>query len=471
MELSALLLSRVQFAFTIGYHILFPTLTMGLAVLLVVLDARALATGRALYRQASLFWSRVFALAFGMGVVTGVVLSYELGTNWGRYSEFAGPIVGPLISYEVMSAFFLEAGFLGIMLFGRRRVKPGVHFFATCMVAIGTLFSAFWVLSANSFMQTPAGYSIEHGMLRAADWTAVVFNPSFPYRFAHMTTATYLSTSFVVIAVGAWYLLRGRDPAAGAEGAGQIDFGRANLRWGLRAAAVLAPLQIFLGDLHGLNTLEHQPMKIAAMEAHWETGSKVPLVLFALPDPAAETNRYALEIPRLGSLILTHDAAGVVKGLKEVPPQDRPPVAIVFWSFRVMVGCGLLMLALSWLGLLLGRGGRALPSWLLRPLLLAGPLGFVAVIAGWITTECGRQPWVVYGLQRTADAVSLVATADVVTSLAAFVAGYALLFAVFATFFRRLVRNGMPEDPQAHAPRPERGAPRPAFITTQDEPR
>jgi cytochrome bd ubiquinol oxidase subunit I len=387
------------------------------------------------------------------------VLSYELGTNWGRYSEFAGPIVGPLISYEVMSAFFLEAGFLGIMLFGRRRVKPGVHFFATCMVAIGTLFSAFWVLSANSFMQTPAGHAIENGVLHAADWGAVVFNPSFPYRFAHMTTATYLSSSFVVIAVGAWYLLRGRD----------TEFGRANLRWGLRAAAILAPLQIFLGDLHGLNTLEHQPMKIAAMEAHWETGSEVPLVLFALPDAAAETNRYAIEVPRLGSLILTHDAAGVVKGLKEVPPEDRPPVAIVFWSFRVMVGCGLLMLALSWLGLLLSRGGRTLPPWLLRPLVLAGPIGFVAVIAGWITTECGRQPWVVYGLQRTKDAVSLVATGDVVASLSAFVVGYALLFTAFALFFRRLVLKGAPEDPQARTPPPERGAPRPAFITTKDQ--
>jgi cytochrome bd ubiquinol oxidase subunit I len=459
VELSALLLSRIQFAFTIGYHILFPTLTMGLAVLLVVLDARALATGRALYRQASLFWSRIFALAFGMGVVSGVVLSYELGTNWGRYSEFAGPIVGPLISYEVMSAFFLEAGFLGIMLFGRRRVRPAVHFFATCMVAIGTLFSAFWVLSANSFMQTPAGYAIENGVLHAVDWAAVVFNPSFPYRFAHMTTATYLSSSFVVIAVGAWYLLRGRD----------VRLGRLNLRWGLRAAAILAPLQVFIGDLHGLNTLEHQPMKVAAMEAHWETGGEVPLVLFALPDQAGERNRYALEIPRLGSLILTHDAAGVVKGLKEVAPEDRPPVAIVFWSFRVMVGCGLLMLALSWLGLLLGRGGRELPRWLLRPLVLAGPLGFVAVIAGWITTECGRQPWVVYGLQRTADAVSLVATADVVTSLTAFVIGYAVLFAVFLTFLSRLVLKGTPEDPLAHAPPSEPGAPRPAFITTKDQ--
>ena len=458
MELSALLLSRIQFAFTIGYHILFPTLTMGLAVLLVILDARALATGRALYRQASLFWSRIFALAFGMGVVSGVVLSYELGTNWGRYSEFAGPIVGPLISYEVMSAFFLEAGFLGIMLFGRRRVKPGVHFFATCMVAIGTLFSAFWVLSANSFMQTPAGHEIINGVLQAADWSQVIFNPSFPYRFAHMTTATYLSTSFVVIAVGAWYLLRGRD----------LELGRANLRWGLRAAAVLAPLQVVIGDLHGLNTLEHQPMKIAAMEAHWQTRAGAPLVLFALPDQANETNRYALEIPRLGSLILTHDANGVVKGLEEVPPEDRPPVAIVFWSFRVMVGCGLLMLALSWLGLLMQRGGRSPPAWLLRPLVLAGPLGFVAVIAGWITTECGRQPWVVYGLQRTADAVSLVATADVVVSLSAYVIGYGLLFTAFALFSRRLVLNGTPEDPLAHAPKPERGAPRPAFITTKD---
>lgn len=458
MELSALLLSRIQFAFTIGYHILFPTLTMGLALLLVFLDARALATGRALYRQASLFWSRIFALAFGMGVVSGVVLSYELGTNWGRYSQFAGPVVGPLISYEVMSAFFLEAGFLGIMLFGRRRVSPGVHFFATCMVAVGTVFSAFWVLSANSYMQTPAGTVVKDGVLHVVDWAEVVFNPSFPYRFAHMVTASYLSSSFVVIAVGAWYVLRGRD----------LPLGRANLRWGLRAAALLAPLQVLIGDLHGLNTLEHQPMKIAAIEAHWETGGDVPLILFALPDPDDEANRHAIGIPKLGSLILTHEAGGIVKGLKEVPPRDRPPVAVVFWSFRIMVGCGLAMLLLAWLGIVLGRGGRDPPRWLLRPLLYAGPLGFVAVIAGWTTTEVGRQPWVVYGLQRTADAVSQVATADVMASLTAYVIGYGLLFVAFATFFRRLVRNGTPDDPQAHAPPPERGAPRPAFVTTKD---
>jgi cytochrome d ubiquinol oxidase subunit I len=432
---------------------------MGLALLLVFLDARALATGRALYRQASLFWSRIFALGFGMGVVSGVVLSYELGTNWGRYSQFAGPVVGPLISYEVMTAFFLEAGFLGIMLFGRRRVSPAVHFFATCMVAVGTVFSAFWVLSANSYMQTPAGTVVKDGVLHVVDWAAVVFNPSFPYRFAHMTTASYLSASFVVIAVGAWYVLRGRD----------LPLGRANLRWGLRAAAVLAPLQALIGDLHGLNTLEHQPMKVAAMEAHWETGGHVPLILFALPDAEAEANRHAIGIPDLGSLILTHEARGVVKGLKEVPPQDRPPVAVVFWSFRLMVGCGLLMLLLAWLGVVLGRGGREPPRWLLRPLLYAGPLGFVAVLAGWTTTEVGRQPWVVYGLQRTADAVSQVAAADVMASLTAYVVGYGLLFVAFAAFFGRLVRNGTPEDPQAHAPPPERGAPRPAFVTTKDQ--
>ena len=455
MELSALLLSRIQFAFTIAYHIMFPALSMGLAMFLVFIDAMALRTGEARYRQASLFWARVFALSFGMGVVSGVVLSYEIGTNWGRYAEFAGPVVGPLMSYETMSAFFLEAGFLGIVLFGRTRVGPRMHYFATCMVAVGTLFSAFWILSANSFMHTPTGYRLEGGALSVASWPQAIFNPSFPYRLAHMVTAAYLSTSMLVAAVGAWYLLRQRD----------LAFGRLTLLWGLRAAALLAPLQVLLGDLHGLNTLHHQPMKIAAIEAHWETSADVPLILFALPDQAAEMNRYEVAVPQLGSLILTHELHGVVHGLKEVPPQDRPPVALVFWSFRLMVGCGLAMLGLSWLGVWLSaRDGRIeRQPWFLKLLCLSGPLGFVAIIAGWVTTESGRQPWVVQGLMRTHDAVSPVASSSVAISLCAFIIGYAVLFYAFAIFFRRLVRTG-PAGDERPPPR-DRNA-RPAFIGT-----
>ncbi len=433
MDADAILLSRIQFAFTIGYHIVFPTLTIGLALFLMLLEGAELKTGEVRWREAGMFWSRIFALSFGMGVVTGVVLSYELGTNWGRFSEVAGPVVGPLMSYEVLSAFFLEAGFLGIVLFGRNRVGPRLHFFATCMVALGTLVSSFWILSANSFMHTPAGYRMVHGIMQVESWPDAIFNPSFPYRLAHMVTASYLSTSFVIAAVGAWYVLKRRHEA----------FASLMLKLGLVAAAVLAPLQIFLGDRHGLNTLEHQPMKVAAMEGHWHTSGAVPLLLFALPDQSGETNRFELALPRLASLILTQDPEGVVRGLTEVPPEDRPPVAIVFWSFRVMVGCGIAMLALAWLGVwLLWRSRLTQARAYLRCLYWSGPIGFVAVLAGWITTECGRQPWVVQGLLRTAESASAVAAVYVAITLSMFIVVYAVLFYAFARFFRYLVRKG-----------------------------
>ncbi|MGH8581272.1 MAG: cytochrome ubiquinol oxidase subunit I [Gammaproteobacteria bacterium] len=439
MDADVVLLSRIQFAFTIAYHIVFPTLTIGLALFLMLLEGAELKTGEARWREAGIFWSRIFALSFGMGVVTGVVLSYELGTNWGRYSEVAGPVVGPLMSYEVLSAFFLEAGFLGIVLFGRNRVGPRLHFFATCMVALGTLVSSFWILSANSFMHTPAGYRMDHGIIQVASWPDAIFNPSFPYRLAHMVTAAYLSTSFVVAAVGAWYLLKRRHEA----------FGNLMLKLGLIAAAVLAPLQIYLGDRHGLNTLEHQPMKVAAMEGHWHTSGEVPLLLLAVPDQSGEINRFELALPKLASLILTGDLQGVVRGLTEVPPEDRPPVALVFWSFRVMVGCGFAMLALAWLGVwLLWRLRLTQARNYLQCLRWSGPIGFIAVLAGWITTECGRQPWVVQGLLRTAEAASAVAAEYVAISLAVFVVVYAVLFYAFARFFRHLVRKG----PQAPEP-------------------
>jgi cytochrome d ubiquinol oxidase subunit I len=456
MDPVALLLSRIQFGFTIGYHIVFPTMSMGLAMFLVFLEAMELKTGEPRYRAASNFWARIFALSFGMGVVSGVVLSYEVGTNWGRFAEFAGPVVGPLMSYEVLSAFFLEAGFLGIMLFGRKRVPRGVHFFATCMVALGTLMSAFWVISANSFMQTPAGYRIDEGVLHVESWTRAIFNPSFPFRLAHMVTAAYLSTSFLVIAVGAWYVRQQRHR----------EFALTTLRWGLGAAAILAPLQIFIGDQHGLSTFHHQPMKVAAIEGHWQTSRDVPLILFAWPDPEAQKNHFEIAVPHLGSVILTHQLGGEVPGLTEVPPEDRPPVAIVFWAFRVMVGCGLLMLALAWSGAFLLRRKR-LPemAWLLRVLTFAGPLGFVAVLAGWITTECGRQPWTVYGLLRTQQSVSAISGGSVAASLSAFAIGYAVLFVAFVLFFRHLVRTGPEEDPD---PKRQKQGSRPAFLVSQD---
>lgn len=461
MDLDALLLSRIQFAFTIAYHILFPTLSMGLAMFLVFLEGLELRTGDPRYRQAFRFWSGIFALSFGMGVVSGVVLSYEIGTNWGRFSEIAGPVVGPLLSYEVMTAFFLEAGFLGVMLFGRARVGPRMHFFATCMVALGTLFSAFWVLSANSFMQTPAGYRVEDGVLRIDSWVEVIFNPSFPYRYLHMVTATYLSTSMAVAAVGAWFLLSGRDDR----------FGLHMTKLGLLAAAILAPLQIFIGDQHGLNTLEHQPIKIAAMEGHWHTSAEVPLLLFAWPDQTAEENHFEIGIPKLASLILTHSSDGIVKGLTEVPPDERPPVAIVFWSFRVMVGCGLAMLLMAWVGVwFLRRGSLPMSRGYLRLLMLSGPLGFIAVLAGWVTTECGRQPWVVQGLLKTRDAVSDIAAENVALTLAAFIVVYALLFLAFASFSSHLIRKGPPAlEPLAHKPQDTPLSGRPAFLAADEE--
>ncbi|HEY0833712.1 MAG TPA: cytochrome ubiquinol oxidase subunit I [Azospirillum sp.] len=433
MDLDVLLLSRLQFAFTIGFHILFPTFTIGLGLFLVVLEARWLFWGEQGAYRLLRFWSGVFALAFGVGVVSGLVLSYELGTNWSRFSAFTGNLLGPIISYEVLTAFFLEAGFLGVMLFGWTRVSPRVHFFATCMVALGTIISAFWILSGNSWMQTPAGFAIEDGRVIATDWWAAVFNPSFPYRFAHMVVAALLASAFAIAGVAAWYLLLGVHE----------DFARRTFSLALWMAAVAAPAQLVIGDLHGLNTLAHQPMKIAAMEALWDTHRGVPFVLFAIPDEAGERNRAEVAIPRAGSLILTHDPDGEVKGLKEVPPEDRPPVTIVFFAFRIMLGIGMLFIAVAAVGVWLRARGRLYTArWFHRVCLWVSPLGFVAVLAGWTVTEVGRQPWIVHGLQRTADGVSLLPAASVATTLALFVAVYSVLLLAFMAFFLRMVRNG-----------------------------
>ncbi len=452
MEFDTLLLSRVQFAFTVGFHILFPTLTIGLASFLAVLEAAWLWSRKRkrVFIQLYDFWLRIFALAFGMGVVSGIVLSYEFGTNFSRFSEITGNVLGPLLSYEVLTAFFLEAGFLGVMLFGRKRVGAKLHFFATVMVAVGTVISTFWILSANSWMHTPAGHAFEGGRFVVTDWAAVVFNPSFPYRLAHMLLASYLTSGFVVAAVSAWYLLRKRHE----------NFARHAFTMAMWLILALAPLQILVGDLHGLNALKHQPVKVAAIEALWQSQSRAPLVLFAWPDMTAEANRWALEIPDGASLILTHDAEGIVRGLKEVAPGDRPNVPLVFFSFRVMVAIGVIFLVIAVWGAVARMGGTLYKGrWLLRAVVAAGPLGFVATLAGWVVAEAGRQPWTVQGLLRTSDSVSPVAPAAVMGSLIAFAVVYGILFVAFLVYLFRFIRTG-PEEAalEAETPRARAGA-------------
>lgn len=442
-EADAVLLSRIQFAFTIGFHILFPTLTIGLALFLVGLEAAWLKSGRPVYLHLYRFWVKIFALTFGMGVVSGIVLSYQFGTNFSRFSEITGPVMGPLLSVEVLTAFFVEAGFLGVMLFGWNKVGPRLHFVATVLVAVGTLNSAFWILAANSWMQTPTGAVFDGQHFVVTDWWAVVFNPSFPYRLAHMLLASWLTTAFVVAGVSAWYLLRGEH----------AEVARKGLSAGMIAAALLAPTQVFMGDQHGLQVKRDQPMKVAAMEGLWETTRGAPLLLFALPDQEAEENRLEVAIPNLASLILTHEWDGEVKGLKEVGPEDRPHVAIVFWSFRIMVGLGLFFLAVAFYGLLARWRGTLYESrWLHRACVAAIPMGFIATVAGWITAEVGRQPYTVHGILRTADSVSPIPMAAVATSLTIFVLVYGLLFATYLYFVHSVVRKG----PDYDAPLPER---------------
>jgi cytochrome d ubiquinol oxidase subunit I len=437
LGLDALMLARIQFAFTVSAHIIFPAFTIGLASYLAVLNGLALWTGRPVFSDLFNYWKKIFAVTFGMGVVSGIVMSYQFGTNWSVFSDKAGPVIGPLMGYEVLSAFFLEAGFLGVMLFGRERVGPALHFLATAMVAFGTFLSAFWILAVNSWMHTPAGYAInEVGQFIATDWWAVIFNPSFPYRLVHMLLAAYLTTAFVVGAVGALHLLRDRSNQAA-----RVMFSMA--MW---MAAIVAPLQILAGDFHGLNTLEHQPAKIAAMEGHFETHAGAPLILFGIPNTAEERIDYRVQIPKLGSFILTHEWDGVVRGLNEWPPDQRPPVTIVFWSFRIMVGIGFLMLGLG-IWSLWARWRRTLyeARWLHRAAILMGPSGFGAVLAGWVTTEVGRQPWTIYGLLTTAQSASPIDAAAVGASLIAFVVVYFALFGAGTFYILRLMN---------HAPRP-----------------
>ena len=428
----AIVLARAQFAFTMSFHIVFPAFSIGLASYLAVLEALWLWTGREVFINLFNYWMKIFAIAFGMGVVSGVVMSYQFGTNWAVFADKTGPVIGPLMAYEVLTAFFLEAGFLGVMLFGLKKVGPRLHFLATLMVAIGTLISAFWILSANSWMQTPAGHTVNAaGQFIAADWWKVIFNPSFPYRLVHMVLAAYLTTALVVGGVGAFHLLR--DPKR--EGA-RVMFSMA--MW---MATLVAPIQIFAGDQHGLNTLEHQPAKVMAMEGHYQSHPDgAPLLLFGLPNQEKAKVDYALQIPKLSSLILKHSLDAPLAGLDTIPRENWPPVPVVFWSFRVMVGLGFLMVALGLLSLWLRWRGRMYDY---RPLhyfaMAMGPAGFVAVLAGWFTTEVGRQPFTVYGLLRTADSVSPLAAPAVASSLIAFIIVYFLLFTAGIVYILRLM--------------------------------
>jgi cytochrome bd ubiquinol oxidase subunit I len=432
---TALDLARLQFGFTITFHIIFPALTIGTASFLAVLEGCWLKTGRMVYRDLYHFWVKIFAVNFGMGVVSGLVMAYEFGTNWSGFSRFAGGITGPLLAYEVLTAFFLEAGFLGVMLFGWKRVGRGLHFFATVMVALGTLVSATWIVASNSWMQTPQGFIVENGRAVPVDWMAVIFNPSFPYRLAHMSVAAFLATALFIAAAGAWHLRKGNDTKAV----------RKMLSMAMWLILALAPLQALIGDAHGLNTLKYQPAKLAAIEGHWQNEEPrgMPLLLFGWPDMEKEETRWAVPVPRLGGLLLTHDWDGQITGLKEFPKENRPNSTVVFWTFRVMVGLGTLMIVLGLWSLVLRRRGRIWQSALfLKATTWMGPAGLIALLAGWFTTEIGRQPFVVYGVQRTADAVSAHELGTVTVTLLAFVVVYFLVFGAGTAYVLRLVRTG-----------------------------
>lgn len=436
MELDAALLSRLQFAFTVSFHIIFPSVTIGLATLIAIWEGLWLKTGNPLYLQLAKFWIKPFAITFGMGVVSGIVLSYEFGTNFSEFSRITGAVLGPLMAYEVLTAFFLEAGFLGVMLFGWQRVGPKLHFMSTVVVAIGTWISAFWIIAANSWMHTPAGYVLTDGVFHVSSWFEVIFNPSMPYRFVHMLLAALITATFVVMATSAWYLKHNREQA----------FARKALSMTLWIALVLTPLQAFVGDLHGLNVKEHQPVKLAAIEGIWpEKESGVPLLLFAIPDKTAEKNHFEIGIPKLASLILTHDPDGELTGLKSVPADERPNVSVVFYSFRVMVGIGSLMILISLVGAWLRYRKTLYQSrWFLTLCSWMAPSGVIAVLAGWYVVEVGRQPWLVQGLVRTIDVVSPLPPERVLFSLSLFIATYGLLFMVYLYFMRKLIKKGPP---------------------------
>ncbi len=435
----ALLLARAQFGLNIAFHILFPTISIALAWILVVFRVRLALSGDAVWLGIFKLWTKIFALTFAMGVVTGIVMSFQFGTNWPGYMANVGNIAGPLLAYEILTAFFLEATFLGVMLFGMDRVPPWLHIASTVLVAFGTTVSAFWILALNSWMQTPTGHVVEGGVLIAQDWWRVIFNPSFPYRLTHMLLASGLTAAFVVAGLSAWRLLK----------APVDDAARRTLRFGLVLAAVLAPVQIVVGDLHGLNTLEHQPAKIAAMEGLWTTQRGAPLVLIGIPNEDAQRNDYAIEVPKLASFVLRHDVDAEIKGIDAFAP-DTPPVLPVFFAFRVMVGMGFLMLAVAWLGCGVTRKNK-LPQarllWLFAGFTFAG---WIATIAGWLVTEIGRQPWLVTGVLRTADAVGPTAEASLGASLTSYVVTYSAMLLAYIVVLTHLAAGGAdPAKPQA----------------------
>jgi cytochrome d ubiquinol oxidase subunit I len=442
--MDALTLARAQFAFTVSFHFIFPSFTIGLASYLMVLEGLWLKTGSALYANLYRYWLKIFSVVFGMGVVSGLVMSYEFGTNWSVFSTKAGPVIGPLMAYEVLTAFFLEAGFLGVMLFGLTKVGPRLHFFATCMVALGTLVSATWIISVNSWMQTPAGYIVNaKGQFEPGEsWLPIIFNPSFPYRLVHTVLASYLTTALAVGGVGGWHLLRDRfNPGA-----------RRMFAMAMGMIVVVAPLQIVAGDEHGLNTLAYQPAKVLAMEGDFEPSPNgAPLVLFGVPNRENNHLDYEIAIPHLGSMILKHDPFAALPGLNDFPPDKRPPVAIVFWSFRLMVSLGLAMLGLGVWGLWARFKGKLYDMpWLHRAAVAMGPAGFVAVIAGWVTTEVGRQPYTIFGLLLTADSRSPIAAPAVAASLAAFAVVYFFVFGAGVYYLLKL----MGKAPERHESEP-----------------
>jgi cytochrome d ubiquinol oxidase subunit I len=459
MTLDPLVLSRLQFAWVVAWHILLPALTVGLASYIAFLEGVWFFTGKEIWFRISGFWTRIFAVAFGMGVVSGVVMPFQFGTNWSRFSDATANIISPMLAYEGLTAFTLEAGFLGVLLFGRNLVPRWAHFASACLVALGTLFSTFWILVTNSWMQTPGGYKLVDGIFYPTSWSEIVFSPSFPYRFLHTVSGFYITTGFAVLGVAAALLRKGTSR----------EEAKSMLSITLWFLTLMVPLQVILGDAHGLNTLHHQPAKLAAIEAHWNREARAPLTLFAIPDQEAESNHFAIEVPMLGSLILTHDVNGVVPGLKDFPRADRAPAIIPFFAFRIMVGCGLIMLALVAVGLWLRLRRRLYDTgWFLWALTWSAALGFIAVVAGWTTTEVGRQPWTVYGVMRTAHSVTPSLTGiDVLLSLLGYMVVYLIMFPTGLWFVRRIILGGVaPEEATpveagrpAHPVKPVPGAP------------
>jgi cytochrome bd ubiquinol oxidase subunit I len=449
MEFDAVMLARLQFAFTVAFHIIFPSFTIGLSAWIATLLVMWRRTGEDRYKELARFWTKIFAVSFGMGVVSGIVMSYEFGTNWSHFSHVVGNVVGPLIGYEVLTAFFLEATFLGILLFGWNRVPSGLLVLASILVALGTLFSAFWILSANSWMQHPTGYAMQDGVAVPDDWLKVMFSPTFPFRFVHMVFAAYITTAFVVIGTGARYLIAGAHQ----------KHAMTMLKMGLGLAVVLVPFQIIAGDESGRDVLKYQPEKLAAIEAKWQAGTEgpVPLVLFAIPSEKEERNLYELAIPGLASIIVTRSRDGGFQGLLDFAAQDRPPVLLPFFGFRIMVGIGVIMLIIAYWGAIQWSRGRLERSrFYLRLASWSWPLGFLAVLCGWIVAEVGRQPWVATGILRTADAASPISAEQVATTLILFVIVYGIIFSAGLIYMNRLIRKG---PPSGEEPEPSTGVP------------